>query len=78
MSKLELFKAATGFVTGMGCLQIINGFVSSVVPNRTAVQKVTVFFAEVAAASLVADVVTEHLNKKIDDTVGWLAENSKN
>ena len=74
MTKLDVIKAGTGFAIGAGVSRIIAGIVANNVPQETQYQKVVVFAGRVGVAMVVSEVVSDHVDSKIDAIAAKIVE----
>lgn len=71
MSKIEIAKSAVGLTTGMGVTHIVAAIVKNNTEPENAVQTVTLFAGRIALGMVVADIVRQHTDAKIDALAEW-------
>lgn len=67
MNKLDIAKAATSFVVGMGVSRTVNGIVQTNVPLTTIIDKVTVTASTFVVGSMAAASTKKYTDAKIDE-----------
>lgn len=78
MNKIQIAKAVTNFVVGVGTSQIVASVVKNNVATENVPQQVAVFAGRVVLASMVGEAAEKHTSAKIDSAVDWYNQNFKN
>ena len=78
MNKLDIVKAATSFVVGMGTTRTVNGIVRTNVPLETIIDKVAVSASTFVVGSMAAASTKKYTDARIDEFAEKFEEFKKN
>ena len=78
MNKLDIAKAATSLIVGMGVSRTVNGIVRTNVPIVTIIDKVTVSASTFVVGSMAAASTKKYTDAKIDEFAEKFEEFKKN
>lgn len=78
MNKLDIAKAATSLIVGMGVSRTVNGIVQTNVPLTTIIDKVTVTASTFVVGSMAAASTKKYTDAKIDEFAEKFEEFKKN
>ena len=71
MKAIDITKSVIGLTSGIGATHIVGAIVKNNTEPENAMQTVTVFAGRVAIGMVVADIVRQHTDAKIDEIVAW-------
>ena len=74
MQKLQLLKAVTNAVVGIGTAKIVSAIIKNNIEPETVTEKVTVTAGSYVLGAMVADVTSRYTNAKIDEIAAFVAE----
>lgn len=75
MQKVQLLKAVTNAIVGIGTAKIVNAIIKNNVQPETVTDKVTVATSSFVLGAMVADISSRYTNAKIDAAVAFIEEN---
>lgn len=75
MKKIQIVKAVTNLIVGVGTAKIVSTIISNNVQPETITDKVTVTTGSFVLGAMVADVSSRYTNAKIDEIATWIDEN---
>lgn len=75
MKKIQIVKAVTNLIVGVGTAKIVSTIISNNVQPETITDKVTVKTSSFVLGAMVADISSRYTNAKIDEIAAWIDEN---